>query len=116
MSWKHRDSRTTLEGDAVGRSHSGVMSIANVMLMNSSFLLIVASAPRTLPPTSPEPRYFNPRLDHAKSPQKRALGYKPDLRLACGQRRVAVHQVAIVWNALGQEITQAFYVVAPVAL
>ena len=36
----------TLEGDAVGRSHSGVMSIANVMLMNSSFLLIVANAPR----------------------------------------------------------------------
>jgi hypothetical protein len=32
-------------------AHSGDMSTANVMLMNSSFLLI-ASAPRTLPPTS----------------------------------------------------------------
>ena len=53
---------------------------------------------------------------YAQSPQKRALGCKPDLRLACSQRRVAVHQVAIVWNALGQEITQAFDVVAPVAL
>jgi hypothetical protein len=36
-------------------AHSGDMSTAYVMLMNSSFLLIVASAPRTLPPTSPAP-------------------------------------------------------------
>lgn len=31
------------------------MSTANVMLMNSSFLVIVASAPRTLPATSADP-------------------------------------------------------------
>ena len=38
------------------------MSTASVMLMNSSFLLIVASAPRTLPPTSSEPRCSTQRV------------------------------------------------------
>ena len=36
--------------------HSGVISTASVLLMNSSFLSIVCRAPRTLPATSAEPR------------------------------------------------------------
>jgi len=39
-----------------GRTHSGVMSTASDMLMNSSFLLIVSKAPRTLSATSADPR------------------------------------------------------------
>ena len=36
--------------------HSGVISTASVILMNSSFLSIVCRAPRTLPATTAEPR------------------------------------------------------------
>lgn len=38
--------------------YSGAMSTVMLMLMNSSFLLIVSKAPRTLPATSAEPRSF----------------------------------------------------------
>ena len=52
--------RSLLQADwglpSLRANHSGVMSTANVMLMNSSFLLIVSKAPRTLPTTSADPR------------------------------------------------------------
>ncbi|MGF6553781.1 hypothetical protein ABIA48_000161 [Pseudomonas sp. S30_BP2TU TE3576] len=37
-------------------THSGVISTASVILMNSSFLLIAISAPRTFPATTADPR------------------------------------------------------------
>lgn len=40
------------------------MSTASVMLKKSSFFQIVSNAPRTLPPTSPDPRCSTPSELH----------------------------------------------------
>ena len=50
------------------------------------------------------------------SPLPQGITEIPEIGLLCGERRVAVHQVAVVGNARRQQVGQAFHVVAPVNL